>query len=93
VPVAFAVSLVGGFCIGLFGRLTAVIVASVLYGLILVHQLIAEAPKVTPLIWFVSLTLLQTGYVCGTVVKPVLRKYWKGRRVKQSIVAKSRRSK
>lgn len=90
---AFALSFVGGLCIGLLGRLTAVIVTSVLYGLILVHQLIAEAPKVTPLIWFVSLALLQTGYVCGTVVKPAFRRFWKGRRLKQSIVAKSRHSK
>jgi hypothetical protein len=80
VPMAFLVSFVGGLCIGIFGRLMAIIVASLLYGLVLVQQLASQAPKANLLAWFASLVLLQGGYITGTVVGSVLRRQWRARK-------------
>jgi hypothetical protein len=81
VPMAFLVSFVGGLCIGFFGRLTAIIVASLLYGVVLVQQLLASEPRTTILQWFASLVLLQGGYVTGSVLRPILRRQWRSRKI------------
>jgi hypothetical protein len=72
--VAFVVSFAGGFCIGLFGQLMAIIVASILYGLVFVQQLAADTPTVTSLSWLGSLVTLQAGYVAGTILRPFLNR-------------------